>query len=70
MGRDRRLREKVGKAIGRKLTADEIVHHKDGNPENNNPKNLEVLTRHESNIYHFKGKNALDKFRRKQKGCG
>lgn len=34
--------------LGRYLTEDEIVHHKDGNPLNNEIENLEVLSR----VYH------------------
>lgn len=30
--------------IGRKLRRGEVVHHKDGNPTNNNPDNLEVCS--------------------------
>jgi hypothetical protein len=30
------------KKLGRKLKAGEVVHHKDGNPLNNSPKNLKV----------------------------
>lgn len=33
--------------LGRPLTADEIVHHKDNNKLNNNPSNLEIMTRAE-----------------------
>lgn len=29
--------------LGRQLTPDEVVHHKDGNPSNNEPNNLQVL---------------------------
>ena len=31
--------------IGRKLGSDEVVHHKDHNRSNNDPKNLEVMSR-------------------------
>lgn len=30
------------KMIGRKLKSNEVVHHKDGNPSNNDPSNLEI----------------------------
>jgi hypothetical protein len=33
--------------LNRKLTSKEVVHHKDGNPSNNDVDNLEVLTRRE-----------------------
>ena len=42
-----------------------MVHHRDHDPENNEPSNLEVMTKKEHNILHFKGKNALYKFRKK-----
>ena len=39
--------------IGRPLKANEVVHHKDGNKGNNDPANLEVLTRSEHARLHF-----------------
>lgn len=38
-------REKMEKKLGRKLTANEVVHHKDGDKLNNRLSNLKVLTR-------------------------
>lgn len=42
----------IEKALGRKLTKNEIVHHKDGNPGNNDFSNLEVMTRSEHGKHH------------------
>lgn len=39
--------------LGRPLRRDEIVHHKDGNKQNNNPSNLEVMTQSEHARLHF-----------------
>ena len=39
--------------IGRYLTTDEVVHHIDGDKSNNDPTNLEVLTRSEHVMRHF-----------------
>ena len=57
-------REKIEKALGRKLRKGEVVHHKDHNPGNNELSNLEVMSQHEHNIELFKGRNALYKYRR------
>lgn len=38
----------------RELTHDEVVHHVDGNKSNNNPANLQVLTRSEHSKLHAK----------------
>ena len=35
------------KFLGRKLKTEENIHHKDGNPKNNNIDNLEILTNSE-----------------------
>jgi hypothetical protein len=42
------------KKIGRKLKKGEIVHHKDGNPQNNKPNNLLVMTQAEHAALHLK----------------
>jgi len=34
--------------IGRRLKSSEIVHHKDGNNENDNPSNLQLITSHKN----------------------
>ena len=38
--------------LGRELSSNEVVHHKDGNKLNNDPSNLEVMTRAEHTILH------------------
>ena len=57
----------VEKYLGRELRDDEVIHHKDHNPENNGKDNLQVLTKHEHDILHFSGLNALYKYRKKQR---
>lgn len=46
----------VERALGRKLTYNEIVHHKDGNKQNNDLSNLEVMDRGEHIRLHTLGK--------------
>lgn len=46
-------------AIGRLLEPDELVHHKDNNKENNDPSNLEVMTR-SAHSRHHGADRALD----------
>jgi len=44
--------------LGRYLTAEEVVHHIDGNPSNNNPINLMLFpNQNEHASYHFKQNN-------------
>ena len=40
--------------LGRKLLSNEIVHHIDGNSQNNDPSNLQVMTQSEHCRLHFK----------------
>jgi len=52
--------------IGRKLFANECVHHKDHNKENNEISNLEIMTRAEHSAYH--AKDNLSNRKRNKKG--
>ena len=67
MGRSKNHRKILEKKLGRKLRADEETHHKDHNPENGDPDNLEALTIKEHKIETFRGRNALYKYRAKQR---
>lgn len=49
----------VEKLLGRKLTGDEDVHHKDKDRLNNDPENLEVLDKSTHNELHEGEKEAL-----------
>ena len=50
--------------LGRPLEESEVVHHKDGNPHNNKPSNLQVMTRSEHTRLHireyWRNKNAKE----------
>lgn len=40
------------KIVGRYLLPTEVVHHKDGNPRNNDPSNLELFSTHSEHLRH------------------
>lgn len=40
--------------LGRELTADEVVHHKNGDKTDNRPENIEVMTRAEHASLHMR----------------
>lgn len=46
-------------AIGRLLTDEEVVHHKDGNTLNNSPENLEVMPRGEHSKIHAREETIM-----------
>lgn len=46
------------KFIGRSLTSDEFVHHKDGNKTNNSIENLEIISNSEHTSLHLKERYA------------
>jgi len=49
-------REIMEKVLGRPLTSDEIVHHKDQDKRNNDPSNLEVVNRSDhARMHMFRG---------------
>lgn len=56
----------IEKRIGRRLFANEVVHHKDGNRSNNDLDNLQLMTRAEHASLH--AKENLSKRKRKQNG--
>ncbi len=59
--------------VRRKLRRGEVVHHKDGNPRNNNPDNLQVMHKSEHNQLHEEmspGWHAKHGIREQTVGCG
>lgn len=57
-GKQHQHRVVAEKTLGRKLKKGEIVHHIDNNPQNNNPKNLQVMTQSEHARLHNKLSNG------------
>lgn len=54
-------RVKAAKKLRRALKSDEVVHHIDGNKNNNKKNNLQVMTRPEHSAVHAKDKNKAKK---------
>jgi len=48
----RRSRLVLANKLGRNLTREEIVHHRDGNPANDNPDNLRLFENHAEHTRH------------------
>lgn len=57
----RQARKIMEKKLGRKLDTFEYVHHKDGNPFNNDVENLEVKTPKTHSIVHNQSENNKGK---------
>ena len=55
----------VERAIGRELLSSEIVHHIDGNKQNNDLSNLEVMSRSKHTTLHSLGKQMSETTRQK-----
>lgn len=53
--------------LGRKLTRDEVVHHEDENPRNNNVDNLKIMTRSEHFRLHGLKRGISDYARQKSR---
>src|SRR4051794_33948618 len=51
---------------GRRLQSDEIVHHVDWNPINNDPSNLVILTRREHMLLHLHARRRWTEEERKR----
>lgn len=47
------------KHLGRRLSFNEVVHHKDGNKRNNSIENLELISRSEHAKLHYKNNEIL-----------
>ena len=54
----------VEKKIGRYLLPEEIVHHMDGNKKNNDPDNLEILSKGQHVSKHFKAIEEVTRLKR------
>ena len=51
--------------LGRKLSRDEVVHHKDGNKENNDIENLELMSLSEHSRQHMLGNTPSEETKQK-----
>ena len=55
--------------LGRTLLKNEVVHHIDGNYLNNDPENLQVMTKSEHTQLHVREQIALRKQMEKEKNA-
>lgn len=54
-------RKVMSEYLNRKLSMFEIVHHKDGNPSNNDISNLQIMTLEEHTSLHHAGRRYKNK---------
>ena len=59
----KKARRIMERNLGRKLSIFEIVHHKDGNPRNNDIKNLIIMTPEEHTSIHHAGRRKGEKLK-------
>lgn len=64
-GQLRRARVVMEQHLGRLLLTSEIVHHKDGNPANDDIDNLEIISKGEHTALHSRGRKITEETRAK-----
>jgi len=63
LGKRAEHRQLMERLLGRRLAYNEVVHHKDENPLNNDPSNLEVIYRGDHARLHNVGKTNAERKR-------